>query len=191
MSSIVLHHTGTKLPSHFFDCVKKIRSYSSIPIHLITDDLNDYGLNIKIHDIKKYYELNWLNNLEYFSNDNLKEMWRGSCFRLFYIEKLIQEENLNNVLHFDNDVLLFETPEKIIEKFFNYEKFAITHHNDDEVVMGMSFIKNDNSLKEINEFIKNELNMNSFILSTKYNGFPNEMRLLSKSKLCDFISGDY
>lgn len=187
-NSIVLYHVGTKLPNHLYDCIKKIKSYSNIPIYLLTDDLTSIIDGIIICNIKNYQDLEWLKKLSYFSYDSMKEMWRGSCFRFFYIEKLIQEKGLSNILHFDNDVLLFENPDKLIDLFKeNYNTFAITAHNSNEVVAGMTFIKNENSLNEINKFLKNEICLDQNILSMKYDGFPNEMRLLSESKLCEYI----
>lgn len=187
MSAIVLFHTGTPIPEHLVDCVSKIRQYSKLPIHLLTDSSN-LNLDVIVHDVNKFDDLKWLQNIRYFSNDSMKEMWRGSCFRLLYIERLLQDLNLKCVLHFDNDVMLFEKPEVIIDKFDSlYTKFAITAHNSDEVVAGMCYIKSAASLVDVNSFITKELKSDPAILHFKYGGFPNEMRLLSKSGCCDFI----
>lgn len=187
MSNIVLYHVGTPLPSHLEHCILKIRQYSKIPIHLITDSMCT-NHDIIVHSVKDYPELNWLHNITYFSNDAMKEMWRGSCFRFFYIEQILLKHSIKNALHFDNDVLLFEKPETIIEKYENlYKKFSITAHNNEEVVAGMCYLQSSEVLRPINEFIKNELSLNPYSLYQKYDGFPNEMRLLSKSQLCEFI----
>jgi hypothetical protein len=188
--SIILYHTDTKIPEHFADCVAKIRQLSNIQIYFLTDsDFNTDISNFNILNIKKYDNLNWLQKLDYFKNDNsFGNLWRSSCFRMFYIKELMQELNLTNVLHFDNDVLLFENPEKLIEHMSNVDmEYAITAHNKDEVVMGMSFIKNHDSLLPILNFIQNELQKQFSSLQSSYNGYPNEMQLISKSNLVDFL----
>jgi hypothetical protein len=181
--NIILYHTDTNQPKHLFDCISKIRQYSKIPIYLLTDSDNQLD-GVNVINILKYKKNSWLNNLNYFSgSDDLSKMWRTSCFRLFYIRDFLKDHNLKNILHFDNDVLLYESPEKIIEIMEHInDDFAITAHNETEVVMGMSFIKNDTSIDKLLEFIENELNLNPNILSNKYGGYPSEMRLISAFK---------
>lgn len=180
MSGIILYHTDTSLPEHLFDCISKIRQYSKIPIYLLTDS-NDKIETVISVNIKKYKTYEWLNDLNYFNgSDSLSKMWRTSCFRLFYIQQFLKDKQLKNVLHFDNDVLLYENPEKIIELMDRlYDNFAITAHNSDEVVMGMSYIKNENSIDGLVSFIENQLKIDSHVLSNKYGGYPSEMRLIS------------
>ena len=181
--AIVLYHTDTKIPKHLIDCVSKIRQYSKIPIYLITDSNLELD-NVEIIPISRYNKFNWLKNLNYFNgNDDLSKMWRTSCFRLFYLQEFLKDKELKNVLHFDNDVLVYENPEKIIEIMNEiYDGFSITAHNSDEVVMGMSYIKNSNCLDDLIKFIESELNLDSNYLSNKYGGYPSEMRLISAYK---------
>lgn len=178
--NIILYHTDTQKPKHLFDCIFKIRQYSKIPIYLLTDsnDKIEYVNTINILNYKKNF---WLNDLNYFIGvDDLSKMWRSSCFRLFYIRDFLKDYGLKNILHFDNDVLLYESPEKIIEIMEQInDNFSITAHNESEVVMGMSYIKNDTSIDDLLKFIENELNLSSNILSNKYGGYPSEMRLIS------------
>lgn len=186
--SIILYHTSTPIPNHLIDCIKKIRQYSNIPIHLLTDSDITHD-DLIVTNINKYNEFNWLNNLDYFrGNDSLSHMWRTSCFRMFYIQRLMQDLNLENVLHFDNDVLLYEKPENIIEKMIGrYGAFAVTAHSHDEIVLGMSFIKNSNALSSVVDFIKNEFQLPSRDLRNKYGGYPSEMRLISAHGNCEFL----
>lgn len=186
--SIILYHTNTPIPNHLKDCIKKIKQYSNMHIHLLTDSDFFYD-NLSVVNINKYDELNWLKKIDYFvGNDSLSHMWRTSCFRLFYIQKYMQDKNIQNVLHFDNDVLLYENPEKLIENMISrYNTFAVTAHNNDEIVLGMSFIKSCDSLNPIINFIKNEFSLSSKELKNKYGGYPSEMRLLSAYGKCDFL----
>ena len=181
--NIILYHTHTDIPQHLLHCVEKIKQYSNISIYLMTDSKNEIEGTIHV-PVQKYIKFNWLHDLDYFSfNDPISHMWKTSCFRLFYIQEFIKEKQLKNVLHFDNDVLLYENPEKIIELMDNvYDDFTITAHNHDEVVMGMSYIKNENCLDGLIKFIENELKINPQDLKNKYDGYPSEMRLISAYK---------
>jgi hypothetical protein len=188
MCNIILYHTATQIPNHLIHCIYKIRELSSIPIYLLTDTDVKIDDTVETININKYDSLMWLSNLDYFSNDHYKNLWQTSCYRLFYIQLLIEEKNLTNTLHFDNDVLLYETPESIISKMIelNYS-FGITAHNSYEVVMGMSFLKNSLSLKPIINFVEKELQLPMHLLQQKYNGWPNEMNLMNSSSHCEYL----
>ena len=182
---IILYHTNTPIPNHLIDCIYKIRQFSNIPIYLLTDKDINIDNTVEIINICKFDSLNWLSKIDYFSNDNFKNLWQSSCYRVFYIQKLIEEKNLSNILHFDNDVLLYENPEKLIELMFNMDQFSITAHNDNEVVMGMTFIKNQYSLLLLLDYLKKELYKGFNYLHSTYDGYPNEMQLISRSNLYD------
>lgn len=185
---IILYHTNTPIPNHLIHCVYKIRQLSSIPIYLLTDTDINLDDTIETVNINKFNSLNWLSDIDYFTHDNFKNLWQTSCYRLFYIQKLIEEKNLSNILHFDNDVLLYEIPETIISKMIelNYS-FGITAHNINEVVMGMSFLKNSTSLNSVLDFIFKELHLPMGVLQQKYNSWPNEMNLLNASAACEYL----
>lgn len=184
MSNIILYHTHTQIPNHLIDCLYKIRQLSKIPIYFLTDTDITIDDSVQTINIKKYSSLNWLSEINYFSNDHYKNLWQSSCYRMFYIQSLIEEKNLTNILHFDNDVLLYENPEKLIEVMSNnIIDYAITAHNENEVVMGMSFIKDASSLPNLLNYIQTELFKGPDYLNREYDGYPNEMQLISKSKL--------
>ena len=185
--AIILYHTNTTIPDHLKDCVAKIRQYSNIPIYLLTDC--DYNIaTVKVVNINKYNEFKWLQDLDYFrGNDAMSHMWRTSCFRIFYIQKFMEEETLNDVLHFDNDVLLYEKPETLIEKISTkYNGFAITAHNSGEIVFGMSYIKNTELLSPITRTIKKELLIPTNELKKKYGGYPSEMQIIARAE-CEYL----
>jgi hypothetical protein len=184
--SIILFHSNTSLPNCIFHCIQKIKQYSKIPIYLLTDQ-NCNIKDVNIINILKYKNLNWLNELKYFNNDDyISKLFKNSCFRLFYIHQFLEENNIKHILHFDNDVLLYENPEKIIEKISSkYKNFCITAHNSSEVVFGMSYIEDSVSLSLIVNFIEQELKSSNLL--KKYNGCPNEMQIISKINDINFL----
>lgn len=188
MAAIVLYHTGSPLPEHLFDCVAMIRRQSQdIPIHLITDQA-DAAKEVRLLDVHLYHsvhrrfrDLERLQNLDYWSDGKAtNNLWRSSCFRLWYIQRIMEEKGLKNVLTFDNDVLLFTKPEEIIERASQlYRDFAITAHNEAEVVFGMSFIPDWKCLADLTNWIEWRFKQGWESLKREFHGFPNEMRLIS------------
>lgn len=184
--SIILYHTDTPIPNHLNDCITKIKQYSNIPIYLLTD--SDYKRDgVIVVDINRYKQsCDWLKNIKLvLSND---PMWSSSSYRFFYIKELIEEKQLTDVLTFDNDVLLYESPEKIIELLSpDYNKFTITAHSNDEIVMGMCFIKNSTAIQNVCNILKNEYSIPIQTLRNKYQLYPTEMRILGVSNEIDFL----
>jgi len=188
--SIILYHRSTPIPNHLRDCVTKIRQYSNLPIYLLSD--SDYtDNNVQCININKYSDFNWLNDINFLhtnTRDRGYHMWRESSFRLFHIKKFIEENNLSDVLTFDNDILLYENPEKIIELMVSkYDGFALTPNCHDEVSMGMVFIKNAESISKLCDFFKQELLLPARELNSKYQGYPTEMRILTHYSGCQML----
>lgn len=184
--SIILYHTNTPIPKHLNDCITKIKQYSNIPIYLLTDSSYQKE-GVTVIDVKTYANsCEWLNKIKLIDSND--PMWTSSSYRFFYIKEFIAEKQLTNVLTFDNDVLLFENPEKIIELLSSdYEQFAVTSHSSDEIVMGMCFIKNIKSIENICNFLQKEYAIPLHSLRQKYQNYPTEMRILGKNNIVDFL----
>ena len=133
-------------------------------------DLNDIGSDltnkIKKNDIFKdtIYESN--------------PLWSTSLLRIFYLRDIQKELNLEKLIHFDNDILIYKSYEEIKE-YFDLSKFNITPASENRLIFGYSFIPNYeifNTLchsldKKIDEGIKKDWEFNNF-------SPPNEMDLL-------------
>lgn len=110
-------------------------------------------------------------------------LWETSMLRIFYLNDIQTQLNLNQLVHFDNDILIYK-PYDAIAKVFNEEKFFITPSNLNRMIFGYSFIPNNkiykqvcNSIhKKLIEGVKNEWGFNK-------NTPPNEMDLLGMVNL--------
>ena len=125
--------------------------------------------------------LAWLSQLNYWRGDPRQNLWTHSCYRLWYVQRLMEDLNLTDVLHFDNDVMLFENPELIISIAAGlYQKLAITSALDREVVFGMSYIPSHQSLAAVNDVVADELNRGWDYLFPAYSGYPHEMNIINR-----------
>ena len=129
MSAIILYHSGAPIPQHLVDCVTKIRRMSDIPIYIITDQAEHPPVDVQWVNMEEDTfngVKHGLSLLDYYRDSN-NPMWQTSCWRMFYIQRLMEAMKLRDVLHFDNDVLLFERPDQIIATCSDlYDTFAIT-----------------------------------------------------------------
>ena len=175
----VLFHLGRSLPIHLLHCIKQIQFIDpDNKIFILTNLPNRININnvttidlqfLKVEDIGSYY-----------INDALSTLWRTSVLRMFYLEEFLKQSNIQNVIHFDNDVVLYKdvTPYLPIFKQFN---FLITSHFEKEYVFGFSYIKNAASLTEVNKTLLELVRRGEQRLFEEVDctgSMPHEMRLL-------------
>ena len=149
----------------FFCSDQKIQ-LKDIEIVDLNDIVSDLTNKIKKNDIFKdtIYESN--------------PLWSTSLLRIFYLRDIQKELNLEKLIHFDNDILIYK-PYEEIKEYFDLSKFNITPASENRLIFGYSFIPNYeifNTLchsldKKIDEGIKKDWEFNNF-------SPPNEMDLL-------------
>ena len=110
MINFVLVHIGSQLPSHFKYCVQQIRKTNPIsPIYIITDTTN-----ISISDNNTFLiptsELQVPDIGEYYRYHPVGPLFRTSMLRLFYLESFLIKYKIQDIVHFDNDVLISQLP---------------------------------------------------------------------------------
>ena len=179
--NIVLFHRGPSLPDHIKCCINQI--FNIIPdakIYFLTN-LNIAKTNNKNITIVNIEEFNVPDISNYFAHDIPEhvQLWQTAALRLFYIEEFLQKYNINDAIHFDNDVLVFSNLKKLLPKFKKFN-FLITAHFETEYVFGFSYIKNNKSLTPINNSLLQLVNLPFSELQARVNSeCPHEMRLLN------------
>lgn len=175
--NFILFHKGKNFPKHVSFCINQIKKTNpNCSIYFITDNsgcVDDDKIKIintselAVPDIGNYY-----------INDVFSDLWRNAALRLFYIEAVIEKYNLENIIHFDNDVLIYEelsTLKSVFERF----NICITSHFEGQFVFGFSFIKNNNSLKLVNQHMLELLRLGEKeLVKIIPDCMPHEMRLL-------------
>lgn len=192
--NVVLYHAGSPIPDYLKICVKQIRHYSpDIPIYLITDQkvtTSDVQLDVHVYQL---HELDvQIGEVDYFRGED--PLWKQSLFRFFYIKALMNGIFIDNVIHFDNDVLVYSPIELIINDINHLidEKgldLAITMHKPEECVCGMMYINNASSLDIVCDYLLKLVKLGKHELEVRLGHMPHEMRLLGliQNKLKPFI----
>ena len=142
----ILYHKG-HLPSHLKYCINSILSVDgNANVHLITDQIIK-NQKINIINIQDYGKLNFMRDFKKSLEQNnyaKNPLWLTSLERIFYIEKYINDININQFVHFDNDVVLFESFDFVINKAdLNKQAFHLTPLNDENMVFGYSYINSN------------------------------------------------
>lgn len=160
-TSVVLVYVGL-IPSYMHHCIQQIRTWSSCPIYIISDDAN------KLTDLKSTYlnivpvnsnELNdsnidELNKKKYrfHIHDGLelrRELFYLSCLRTFLVENFMKKYNIKNVFHLELDNLIYFNPDDY-SNLCSSNRLCIMLEKQNRGSMGICFIRDWNSIRHYN-----------------------------------------
>lgn len=166
--NIVLFHKG-RLPEYITITLHQIKKYNPyIDIYFISDNnpnLNKICKYINLTELKSDY-ISFFSESDFYMNES-NPLWRTSIERFFYIHRLIEKLNLVNIFHFDNDVLIYDNFENVMNKITD-EKNLITPSNENNLVCGMFYTKNLNSLTQIINQLYLKIKKGQLELETMY-----------------------
>ncbi len=138
---------------------------------------------INIEDIKSELtsaavDLNIYKETNYDVSHN--SLWINSLLRIFYINDFLELTRLNQLVHFDSDVIIYK-PFNEISKVFTNNQLNITKLDDERLIFGYSFIPSQEVMLNICKKIFDFLEHNSKNSNFKINPL-NEMQILGAIK---------
>lgn len=158
MINLVLFHSGDILPNFIEYTFKQVRFFNpDINVYFLTDThLLKNSLyekyNIKTLDKKNFYS-DKISEFESYFNYNSNNFWTLAATRLIYLENFLKKNDLSNVYHFENDILLYYNLFEHHDKFKTfYKNIAITTGGPDKSMTGFMFIKNSVSLSLLTQY---------------------------------------
>jgi hypothetical protein len=178
MVSFILFHKGSVLPQYIVQCIKQIQyTQSNYKIYLLTDiNIINTG-NIEVVDLNTI-KIDLLNEIGFYKHHD-DPLWRTSFDRFFYIDAFIRERKIEDVVHFDNDVLIYYDVNEILTTLRkNVTKVGLTKHKVNEFVCGFMYIKHYNNLLPICDKLLELGKIDISELERMLGSMPHEMRLL-------------
>ena len=123
-------YNSDKLPEHINDCISNIKNIDSGSKIYLSSDMptNIKGVvsieNSKIasSQTKKLIERNIYKGTNYEKNP----LWQASLVRIFILRDIVKKYELEDIIHFDNDVLIYIEAKKLIKSsktvvFFSFK----------------------------------------------------------------------
>jgi len=199
--NFVLVHLGEHFFDYINDCIQQIRKFNTDKIYLITKKIH-FNQIVDKKVVLVDYELlpKTKNHLLFDSTNKLDEsfrngFWRFTTERFLYIEDLMTDLNLKNVLHLENDTLIYFNYSDYIENFYSNYEVATIFDNDNRSVPCLVYLKNKEIISEINNFFCNFTTKNDMLLFVEYKNFFKKsisLPILPKSFNLDLksINGD-
>ena len=188
---IILIHLGNKKVKYINSCIEQILKFNKkINIHFLSN--RNSWKYIKFNFKKKiifhnYEELELSENhkkfikINNFDNKWYCGFWLHTTERFFYLEDLISKYKLKNVIHIENDCLIYFKIKNFIQIFKKNFNISFLPEASKKVIPVIIYLQNNKSIFELNKFILNELNMLKFINFFYFNKKKiNDMFLLYK-----------
>jgi len=189
MTHFILFHKDGVFPKHLAQCIQQIKqTQTNYKIFLLTDanltNVNEVNV-INVNDLA----INRLQSIDFYKND-CDPLWKTSFERFFYINDFLLKTKINDIIHFDNDVLIYKNVHNFISILNDTTTNAsFTQHKEDELVCGFTYIKTYHSLVEICDNLFDLATLGIPRLKSLFNDMPHEMKLLGHiHKNSDLIS---
>ena len=172
-----------KVPTYIRYCVQQIKDWSSLPLYLITDDV-DYSKDLLVDfdiNIINSKDLNGelIDELEKQKNNfatsnglpGREHLFYYSFLRLFLIENLMKKYNIDSVFHLEIDNLIYYDPAEF-EAQFNSKGLSFIYENKGRGSAGIFYARDVESL--------NHLNTTTLSYINDKGGWNSEMEFLGK-----------
>jgi hypothetical protein len=174
-------YNSNKIPNYLKDCISNIKKVdSNSSIYLISDEKTHYDGVISIISSEIISsQTREIIDLDVYRGTNYEKdpLWITSLIRLFFLRDLVGNYQLKDIIHFDNDVLVYVNTDKISNLFIK-DKVNITRVNEAQLVFGYSYFDTfevlNNLCVELYETLIKEVNTSGWKDNPK-----NEMRLLA------------
>ncbi len=163
---IVLIHMGSRdVPPYAADCIEQIRLLSDIPVYFILSKskkitkrlaagcniiyLEDLPLSKAHHDF--YRKMSSLRAV--FDN-----FFQSALERFYVLDEAIKYLGLKNVIHMENDILLYEDPQKLIGMLKgHYGDMTVPRMNEKDSMASVMFIPDEGSLLRFLTYINDHI----------------------------------
>jgi hypothetical protein len=159
--SIVLVHLGDSYVDYLADCIKQIRLFNdtSTPLYLIVDH------NIQLYR-SKFPDVEVVDASEIpCSDDRLRfqessehdagfrnGFWKRTSERFCILNDFIHARSLKNVIHIENDVMIYFKVRDLLHVFSRY-RIAVPFDSPERAIASIVFIRDPGSIAKLSSFI--------------------------------------
>ena len=181
---IVLIHIGEALPPYFYDCAEQCRRNFDGNIHVVvprkhvTDNAHK---RIGLHPVAWECLVGHSIYQEFKRACFLDGFWNVTMGRLFVLEILIRQKHLTDIIHIENDVLIYKNPNEMIEEFRHLAKNTVllTPIGDNYISAAYLYTKSHIALAKLNTTMLGVIKKGKENVIRLVGNDPNEMMILS------------
>lgn len=185
-ATLILVHLGTTVPEYLYDCIYQIYIHSPKcqKIYVIVDEsvLENVSKNIHNLNTDTYAttivaaqslilgtETSYTKYIRAF-NKSLDDFWMFTTLRFFYIERLMTKLSLSDVIHIENDIMLYTSLDTVLKDAIDCD-VRLVRDSKTRVIPSVVYIKNTAAAAAMCDFISHTFSKSEFV---------NDMYLLSE-----------
>lgn len=179
--NMVLIHIGDELPPYIRTCIDQAKKFFPGTIYVVANkaaNVVDFGERVKTFPIEHIpaSRSNDFTAVGSFLKQHGGVFWEHAFRRMFLLEDFIRLMGLGEVLHIENDVMIYSNPESLgLGKF---AKVATTPIGPKYVSYAYTYVPNLRALTDVNSANLNKLALGHRALNQRYGeGSVNEMML--------------
>jgi len=183
--NVVLIHIGNEVPPYFWQCAEQVRRWFGGNIHVVIPDrystmnvIRRIGLHP--YPVERAIESKIYREFEKWCY--LSGFWNVTLGRLFVLQELMAVKSLKDVVHIENDVLIYTNPDNYITQFrrLGNENVLLTPVGPEHASAAYMYCKNITMLNKLNSMFANYFIMGkSYIREMFGKTNINEMEMLA------------
>ena len=153
------HITSFRPPSWLKSCVKQYFLHNDDDLYVMTDAENIPYLPEEVIPIAlEDYHSDAIDRFQVAYGHEVQDFWTVAATRFFYIANFMRVNDLQNVSHFDNDVLIYFDITEYVDTFQRfYPGIGITPENSAKSPAGFVFINSHTALDHMTDFFVSQL----------------------------------
>lgn len=185
MTSVVLIHIGEQLPDYFYLCCEQVRRNFPGNIHVVIPRkhvCDNAHKRIGMHPVAYESLVGHHIYQEFTQNCFLNGFWNVTMGRIYLLEVLMRKKKLKDVIHIENDVLLYHNPNDLIDEFHFLcrDRILLTPIGNSYASAAYVFVKNCNVIGKLNKTMLGLMKQGKQVICRKLGTQdPNEMMLLA------------
>lgn len=189
--NLVLIHLGGEIPSYFWTTLSQVKKCFTGNIYTITpewDDRLDGTKWTRQSSLAENKELNEFNSVSWMK-EIYGDFWSVTFARLYYLEALMKRQNLSEVVHIENDVLIYTDFAKIPFKKVYEGKVAVNPIGEKYDAFACVYVDSWEPMHKLNQELLRLLALgNNYLMELIGESMVNEMLLL---RLISKLERDY
>lgn len=143
--NVVLVHIGDKFPTHLPYCLIQLQLFVKCPIHLFVNRVHLKKFNIpNIFALEELESSNEHNSFK--ASSSLSHgFWQYATQRFFYVHEYAKLKNLKNIIHIENDNLIFYDFTKLQSQFESRPAWAV-FDSENRCIPGFIYFRDSESM---------------------------------------------
>lgn len=146
------------LQKYIFDNIEHLNNHNNNNITVITDKKFNTLFENKVIELINIEDLipDYMNVYSNLNNTHRNGFWILTSYRFIAIYQYMKQYNITNIVHIENDVLIYKNVDSI--NFHNTNKLLLTMDSENRCIPGLMFIPTNEILKKCLDLFNPNLN---------------------------------